>query len=293
MRTLRRPLNADVVNHRERRVLSSSGMPVYGASRADARFGQFTREYFRSDIPLFPGMTVIDIGANIGLFSLELLRRCRGAARVFAFEPAPESFAYLERNLHELFPDADAHASRRAVADHQGETTFFFRPRAPCLSSLHPVVRSEAPGGDPDALIEAALREAPPEYRALQPSWFQGLPRPVLRSFYRAVGRWAEREVVETRCDVTTISAILDENALQRVDLLKIDVEGAELLVLRGVDAEDWPRIARLAVEVHDVDGRLAEVHRLLETAGFHHITDEQDWPFEGTNVYMVHAARP
>jgi FkbM family methyltransferase len=38
-------------------------------------------------------MTVLDGGANIGTFSLEVLQRCGGEERVLAVEPAPEPFA--------------------------------------------------------------------------------------------------------------------------------------------------------------------------------------------------------
>ncbi len=34
------------------------------------------------------------------------------------------------------------------------------------------------------------------------------------------------------------------------MDLLKVDVEGAELDVLRGVDPQDWARIRQVVVEV-------------------------------------------
>ncbi len=45
------------------------------------------------------------------------------------------------------------------------------------------------------------------------------------------------------RCAMTTVSALMAEHNLERIDLLKIDVEGAELDVLRGIRPEDWPRI--------------------------------------------------
>ena len=45
------------------------------------------------------------------------------------------------------------------------------------------------------------------------------------------------------RCAMTTVSALMAEHDLERIDLLKIDVEGAELDVLRGIRPEDWPRI--------------------------------------------------
>lgn len=47
------------------------------------------------------------------------------------------------------------------------------------------------------------------------------------------------------RCAMTTVSALMAEHDLERIDLLKIDVEGAELDVLRGIRPEDWPRISQ------------------------------------------------
>lgn len=47
--------------------------------------------------PLPRGAVVIDVGANIGMFSL-YVAAAQGAARVLAFEPFPESYALLRRN---------------------------------------------------------------------------------------------------------------------------------------------------------------------------------------------------
>jgi FkbM family methyltransferase len=46
-----------------------------------------------------PGMTIIDIGAHIGYYSL-LFAKCVGPrGRVFAFEPLPGNFALLQKNV--------------------------------------------------------------------------------------------------------------------------------------------------------------------------------------------------
>jgi FkbM family methyltransferase len=46
-----------------------------------------------------PGMTVIDIGAHVGYYSL-LFAKCVGpSGRVFSFEPLPENFALLRKNI--------------------------------------------------------------------------------------------------------------------------------------------------------------------------------------------------
>lgn len=58
----------------------------------------------RSD-PLPRGAVVVDIGANIGMFSLHVAA-AYGAARVLAFEPFPESFALLARNAERNHLDA-------------------------------------------------------------------------------------------------------------------------------------------------------------------------------------------
>jgi FkbM family methyltransferase len=45
-----------------------------------------------------PGMTVIDVGANLGLYSVFMARRAGPGGRVISFEPDPDLFALLVRN---------------------------------------------------------------------------------------------------------------------------------------------------------------------------------------------------
>jgi FkbM family methyltransferase len=52
----------------------------------------FLRRYLK------PGMTVIDIGANLGVYSLPMARLVGAAGQVFAYEPASETRALLERS---------------------------------------------------------------------------------------------------------------------------------------------------------------------------------------------------
>ena len=48
---------------------------------------------------LKPGMTVVDAGANVGLYSLVASVLVRDTGRVYAFEPGKQTFAWLKRNL--------------------------------------------------------------------------------------------------------------------------------------------------------------------------------------------------
>lgn len=265
-----------------------NGLAVYGASRGDVRFYQLIRDYFESGIDVRPGMTVVDAGANIGMFALEVLQRSDGDVNLLAYEPAPDTFADLERNLRALFPSARARAFPCALGARSGEATLYHRPRAPVLSSLY----SESLT-DRGRVADAMLRQDPPvAYRDVLPGWFRRLPRPLTAKVLERGMRRRDEAVVETRCIVKTVSEVIREHGLETIDLLKIDVEGSELDVLHGIEAPDWPKLHEVVLEVHDIDGRLAVVVDLLERAGFARVATAQEWLFDGTNVHMVSAGR-
>jgi FkbM family methyltransferase len=74
---------------------------------------------------LRPGMLMVDLGAHIGYFSL-LAARCVGATgNVYAFEPEPEAFSFMKKNIqanrqqHVIMPVA------KAVANTVGSATLF------------------------------------------------------------------------------------------------------------------------------------------------------------------------
>jgi 31-O-methyltransferase len=76
------------------------------------------------------------------------------------------------------------------------------------------------------------------------------------------------------------------------VDLLKVNVERAELDVLRGVSKEDWPRVQQVSVQVHDIGGRVAAINELLNSVGFERVTVYKEPRFRGCCLYMVYASR-
>ena len=52
-------------------------------------------------------------------------------------------------------------------------------------------------------------------------------------------------------------------------DLLKIDVEGAELEVLGGIDDIHRSKIRQVLMEIGDVEGSLTKARMLLDPKGF------------------------
>jgi FkbM family methyltransferase len=84
-----------------------------------ARPGTTYRELFVR--ALKPGMTVIDGGAHVGLYSVLGARGVGPAGRVLAFEPDPYNFRALEENTRGL---ANVTLSRSALAEARREAAF-------------------------------------------------------------------------------------------------------------------------------------------------------------------------
>lgn len=198
----------------------------------------FTHDDYLGQLPpLRPGSVVIDAGANIGLFSLRVAQSCPNA-RVFAFEPVPDVCALLRRNLSDAgFADAQVH--QVALGARTGSATLTYFRQLPANSTAHP---------------EEKPAEWTASMRALDPD--------------RADEILATEQV---KVDVARLSDVWPDGA-STIDLLKIDVEGAELDVLHGIDDRHWPTVAHIVAEVQDVGDRLDEVLKLLDRRGF--VTD-------------------
>lgn len=71
----------------------SASLVIYCDESPDYHEMQFMRRYLR------PGDTVLDVGANIGVYSLLAASLLGPAGRVLAFEPGPEAHRRLTENL--------------------------------------------------------------------------------------------------------------------------------------------------------------------------------------------------
>jgi FkbM family methyltransferase len=126
------------------------------------------------------GFTFVDIGANVGAYSLFVAARAGGTARILAVEPQPEIFDRLAYNIS-LNPFGTIKAVDCAVADKTGELTLFLDPRNKGESSVKLVASSQ--GGS-------------------------------------------------VRVPAVTLLDLLNQEGFSKVDAIKLDVEGAEDLIL-------------------------------------------------------------
>ncbi|GGR93306.1 non-ribosomal peptide synthetase [Micromonospora fulviviridis] len=236
--------------------------------------------YLRDGIVLRPGATVLDVGANIGMFSLFVHRVCPDAT-IHAFEPVPSVVDVLRRNVAEFGVPATVHGFGLSGA--AGEVSFTYYPGYSMMSG-------HAAYADPDAEVAVIKRYLANERDAGADE------RDVLldRVDELLAERFAGRQLT---VPVRPLSAVLDELAPTRIDLLKIDVQRAEADVLAGLEDRHWPLIAQVAMEVHDAPGtetagRLAELVAFFEARGFTVVTRQDDL-LAGTDRHTLHAVRP
>lgn len=69
-------------------------------------------------------MTAIDIGANVGVHTVRMASAVGANGRVYAFEPNPEVFARLQRNI-ELNGFGNVEIFRQGIAESAGEVTLY------------------------------------------------------------------------------------------------------------------------------------------------------------------------
>ena len=102
--------------------------------------------YEKEEISLFsrtiqPGMTVVDVGANLGAYSIVAMDRLHGQGQLLAIEPARENFALLEMNLKHnqaLLQKTKVHAVRGALSNKAGLAVLHKNPANKGDNRLYP-----------------------------------------------------------------------------------------------------------------------------------------------------------
>jgi FkbM family methyltransferase len=73
---------------------------------------------------------------------------------------------------------------------------------------------------------------------------------------------------VQIKCEFDTLSRVIARENIQSIGLLKLDAELADWEILRGLKAQDWPRIRQVAMEVH-VESDVVPISNFLNARGF------------------------
>jgi FkbM family methyltransferase len=107
---------------------------LLGKSLAERREVRFLREQVE------PGMVVLDVGANVGFYTLLLADRVGPTGRVHAFESDPLSFGILQGRAAGR-PNVEI--TQTAVGDHAGTITLYTNRSNRADNRVHPSLGSE------------------------------------------------------------------------------------------------------------------------------------------------------
>lgn len=127
------------------------------------------------------GDVVVDVGANIGYFTLLAAKKVGKKGRIFAFEPEPQSYSLLKSNI--------------------------------TLNSLQNVVAENFALGDRNTLVGFFAQK-----------------------FDKGGSHLAFSEGENLKVKMVRLSDYLHQKGVKKVNVIKIDVEGAEVLVLKGAE---------------------------------------------------------
>ena len=213
--------------------------------------------YLSDGITLPPDACVFDVGANIGMFTLFAGEKCP-QGRIYSFEPIEPLHRKLEFNAR--LSGAKIKTFNIGLSDRESVAEFAFFPRYSMMSGkkaysdldvevgvITKTLQNRAGQGDRDA--EALLLHG--------------------SEFLR------EKFLTENQlCRLRRLSDVIREQEVEFIDLLKIDVQRAEVDVLDGIDDQHWENIGQIVMEVHDgwkteTEGRLRLIVDRLKQRGF------------------------
>jgi FkbM family methyltransferase len=245
-----------------------NGLRVVGVNAYETRlwFAEiFEQHCYRKHGVVVPKHgAIVDCGANIGMTTLYFHYE-RPGIEIVSIEPAPGPFSALAENIHAH--RVNAHLLNLCVGARRGRAVLTYYPRATGISSVH---------GDPvrdSGLARAALKHD--------------------RGASAGDAAFTNQLAQHVSCEreVRTLSEIIAACGIERIGLLKIDVEHAELEALLGICPKDWGRIDQVVIEVHGGDACLECCLRVLESRGFATVIDRDEHD-DAHVLYLLYAKR-
>ncbi len=215
------------------------------------------RRYDHPGFKIHPTDTIVDIGANMGVFVLWAAKQAT-QGKVIAIEPT-SAIDVLRINL-----------------ERNG------------ISTVVPVQAACGADGGTFEIVTYPGFNIVNHHAGWQPKMWT-------KFFIWLLYRKYQSAPVTERASVKSLQRILDENGVQRVNFLKCDCEGGEYEIFRNLDDDTFARIDKIAMEFHEyAPGQdRAILIDLLKQHGFE-VEVHRNW-FEYTFMKygMLWATRP
>lgn len=176
---------------------------------------------------------VLDIGANVGLFSLYMLKK-HNCKRIYAIEPTKKAFVQLCDSLNDE-PNTSIH--KVAIYDYTGKSKIKTDEQNSTISGFH----------------------------------------------NEEIHPYSNNSMNEEEVDVIKLCDFLNDHNIDHVDLIKIDIEGAEYAVIDSLSDLDILKSDRYLIEYHSSE--IKNTKRIVERFKFlgYNILNLEDPNFDKT----------
>src|SRR5215469_6854984 len=194
-------------------IVSRTGARISVRPNTGDRFTVFEtfgeRVYERGLSCLRVGGTVIDVGANIGCFSIAAAKIVGSDGRIIAIEPEATTFRRLKENIS--------------------------------INGISNIVP-----------VNVAIADAS-EVKIFAPK-----SKTLFTSMYESVDGHTISGNVQL-ISAKKLAAVIEEFSIPRVDLLKLDCEGAEYAIIETLTTDIAQTISNIIIEFHNVSGHSRE----------------------------------
>ena len=199
--------------------------------------------YFQEGISILPGDIVLDVGANIGVFTLFAAKQ---GAQVYAYEPIPPTFEVLQHNMHLHHLDTVAHTRNIGISDRVEEKLMFHYPACSVCDSwtaqddLFELMSEN--WENTLSLLEVA---DPDHYKTISSLNSKTLQQGAVREFMERLSA----SPVQIKCKFDTLLGVIARENIQSIGLLKLNAELADL------GNPQWSQSRGLATDPAGSDG--------------------------------------
>ena len=236
--------------------------------------------YLEFDINIKSVDTIIDVGANIGVLGIRLSQDFKNI-NIYSFEPIPDIYKVLEKNA-KLSLNPNFKTYMKGISDQQKNLNFTYYPNSPALSTAQPEIWTQ----DKDNLISAVrgnLSNMP-----AQLWWAKLIPKFITPLIVKYLTLGSKK----IQSPVITLSQFIEEKKIDCIHLIKIDCEGEEINVLRGIKNKHWELIKSIIMEVNDISNNIEVAKEILSKNGFKSIKMEKEKGFEKTKLINICAKK-
>ncbi len=255
-----------------------NGMQVYCAPDAKVECKYLYTEVFddqlytRNGVHIKDGDCIIDVGANIGLFSLYATQQAKNL-KIYSFEPVPPIYEAFELNLEETIRNngQQIQLMKYGVSNKSFEDEMTYYPQSPANSTLYHDDKSK----EFEAVIDGGYMRDLWKYDKLGyillMFCYPFRRRLLLRTFKKI-----PQNNITFKAQFKTLSQVIEEQKIERINLLKIDIEGSEFDALEGISDAHWDKIDQLVVEISSFHlDRIDTLKKDLTAKGFKNLTLE------------------